>query len=298
MTTAVTNPTLNPTQGLYNALIPKEGPRVYPLSLDFSADTSFSLDLLQIVNRGYMSFIQTIFVDNSLNDEAVTITPDIAYQPLKIPPRSQGYLPILVPNQPKLVFSSSGGVKVVVNLLNIPLPAQVWATDAPFAISGGSLVVVSGKLQVADPVLDGAVLSGKVLTQNYQLGSGDTLYPAFAGTKGFLNSAFSTTGDKTLITGAPGWFATGFSVDVSHNFSPNASGTILTIKETGTSALGTITTMNLTAATIGRPITIEGLQILGKATASAVLACSVNNAPAAGNITVTAFGGTTSLIQA
>jgi hypothetical protein len=107
--------------------MPAEGPKCIPITLDFTVQDSYTLDYSNFQYRGYMSMVQTVFVDTSTSAVDVEINSPGSQQTLKIRAGTQGYYPILVPNPIKIIFTSPGGpADVKVQLLNFPVPHGQW----------------------------------------------------------------------------------------------------------------------------------------------------------------------------
>ena len=116
---------------IFNAQVPKEGPKAIALVAPFTSSAqSFDVNLLLTQSLQFMSLVQAVFVDNSANAVGVTITVTQIGQQLKVPANSQGYLPLLVTKNSKLTISSTvtTAANVTVIFLNVPVPAAVWAT--------------------------------------------------------------------------------------------------------------------------------------------------------------------------
>lgn len=101
--------------------MPLEGPKCIPITLDFSVTTTYNLDYSNMTRRGFLSMLQTVYVDNFASDEILTITVPSVNQVMKIPAGVQGYFPILCPTPIKLQFQSDGGETCQVILLNFPI---------------------------------------------------------------------------------------------------------------------------------------------------------------------------------
>lgn len=119
------------SQSVNNGQMPvgQEGPRAIPLNLDFTTatgNTSVLLDLKQAQAMAKVSYIQTIFVDNSGSPGITTINVQGLSQAVIIPAGCQAYLPLLAINPPVLVCVNNSNVKVPIQLLNFPLPPCVW----------------------------------------------------------------------------------------------------------------------------------------------------------------------------
>jgi hypothetical protein len=107
--------------------MPEGGPKMIPLPLDFTARSDYELDLSNLMMRGFIDMIQTVYVDNLDGGVAVQIDVDTGRQRLDVAAGAQAYLPILVPNPAKLTFTSTGGAATVtVYLLNFPIAPEMW----------------------------------------------------------------------------------------------------------------------------------------------------------------------------
>lgn len=113
---------------IFNALIPAEGPKALSIVAPFDGSGgSFDVNLLLTQSQQFMSMVQAVFIDNSLNASGVVITSSGVNQTLKCPAHSQAYLPLLVTKNGALNVQSAGAANVTFIFLNVPLPAIVWA---------------------------------------------------------------------------------------------------------------------------------------------------------------------------
>jgi len=197
---------------VFNALIPREGPKAIPVLIDFSVTPTYQIDLQQVFSLARMTILQTLWVDNSANTGVVNITVSTINQTIKVPPSSQGYYPLLSGPEPTLTVSSVGGGKIQIHLLNIPVQSQTWSPAVtPFAFSGNALIV-------SDPVLVAASINNLLQTQPNLVGDGNLAGPEFRGSKAFrLNLATAVATD--VIVGAPAYFVT--NIDAS--FTPDVT---------------------------------------------------------------------------
>jgi hypothetical protein len=120
------NPKNLTTYTTQNLAVPCEGPRAIPLMIDFSLNPSYSINLQNTSALQSISQIQAFFVDNSLNASVLNISNPQNGQNIIIPPGKQAYLNVVCPNPAQLIFTSSGGVKVFMDLLNFPVTNCVW----------------------------------------------------------------------------------------------------------------------------------------------------------------------------
>ena len=116
---------------IYDAQIPAEGPKAVPINLDFTSGTgepSYTLDLNNFQTQGFISMVQTLFIDNSAGTQPIIVTVTAARgQILQAPPGSQGYYPILSPNPAQLQFACSDtSNKAQVILINVGIAPGVW----------------------------------------------------------------------------------------------------------------------------------------------------------------------------
>lgn len=188
---------------------PAEGPMVVPVFVDFTAVTSYKLDLTYIQQQGRLSMIQTIYVDNSLNAQPITIITDTVNQSVRIPAYCQAYIPLAVTNKMAITLNSTGAVVVPVHVLNVAMNAAVW-------VAGQNPPVVSptGAITVTDTILESGVVGGYYQAEQFEMASGGVLMPQAAGTK-LITGVLSATTAATLFTGAPGFQLTNLQVFAS-----------------------------------------------------------------------------------
>lgn len=112
--------------------MPAEGAKCIPITLDFSTVAvdpatglrTFALDYSNMQQRGFLSMLQTIWVDNSLSGDVFLINVPATNQVIKIPANVQDYFTVIVPNPIKIQFQSAGASVVTVLLLNCPVQPQ------------------------------------------------------------------------------------------------------------------------------------------------------------------------------
>lgn len=161
-----------------NNRFPCEGPKVVPQVLDFTASPSYDVDLTQLVQQGFISEIQALFVDNSASDAPLICTCSVTQMRVVIPAASQAFITTLSQG-PRFVFSSTYLGVVNIFALNFPVSNAVWSASASGTvasdvnITNASLAVTSlmplmvtnptgEKLQVRDYPVPVAA-SGKTL---------------------------------------------------------------------------------------------------------------------------------------
>jgi hypothetical protein len=109
-------------------VLPPEGPKVVALPFDFTLTPTYDVDLQSIHSRGFISLVQTIYIDNEGNP-ALTITINQSGQRITAAPGSQGYYTVLVPNPIRFQISCSGGrADTTIFLMNSTVAGHVWGT--------------------------------------------------------------------------------------------------------------------------------------------------------------------------
>jgi len=180
----------------FNQLVPKEGPKAIPLSLDFSVTSSYYLDYQNMQARAFMSEVQCLFIDNSNNNAQLTVLINGTFQLLKVDAFTQGYYPVLVPSPIRLTFSTpqnaalggATGTPVSIFLMNIPMAGAVWTT----AVTGSSG------------------------------GSGGSIIPNVVGNR--VEQGLITATAAGVLTGAPGFYVTAISFYLSQDATIGAAG--------------------------------------------------------------------------
>lgn len=117
---------------IYNAQVPLEGPKAIPLVLDFTSVADATLDGKPLLDATKISMVQTIYIDTSATDNAVSVTVGNSGQVVKVKGRTQGYYPVFAPNPFSFGFHSGGtgdGDLVPIYLLNFPVSPAQWVTQ-------------------------------------------------------------------------------------------------------------------------------------------------------------------------
>ncbi len=184
-----------------NALIPREGPKSIPVALDFSAQGAYDVDLQIQMATAKIQLIQTVFVDNRSGTTPLTISVNQSREVLSIPPRSQGYLPILAPSPFRALIScaDTSNSNALVYFCNFPVPAAVWSA----VNSGIGNFDANGNLLVSDPAI-AAASDGNALNVNPNVtGNGDILYSKFGAAVLATGTVATATTSVTLVAADP-----------------------------------------------------------------------------------------------
>lgn len=188
--------TIGNAQGVFNQTQSKLGPKAVPVRVDLTVNTAFTLDLATLNAFNTIDFVQTLFVDNSLNPAATYIYNGVSQQTLVVPAMAQAYLPFLCPNPGRFTVTSAGGVVVPIEMLNFPVSPAVWnSTSQAFSFDN------QGNLKVTDKTLATVGVTGGALNVFPTGGSGGST-PEFDRFFNQLGGA-GGTGTLTILTGAP-----------------------------------------------------------------------------------------------
>lgn len=138
---------------IFNALVPKEGPKMVPFVCNFPTAGSYLIDLTLAEAQQRISVVQNIFVDASAATEAVSIAIQGTQLTIVCPAGAQGYFPCLAPNNTKFVIASGSTAPVTVAFINVPIAANVW----PVVEGGGG---GGGAVEITAPLATNAPAAG------------------------------------------------------------------------------------------------------------------------------------------
>lgn len=202
---------------VYNGRFPAEGPKIIPVSLNFALQQSFNVDLTLAQQTAQMRSVQAVWYDNSQNATPVTILSQGTQQNLILPGHSQGCLPIFQTVPSKFTVTCTGGAAVLLQFINVPLPACVWPTTAEPSFT------TLGYLQTSDVALDAIITSNSLAVTMNGTGNNNVLKPFFIADELFSGSV-TAAGNSVVTTGAPSYFITEAHVYISADASLAAAG--------------------------------------------------------------------------
>lgn len=114
---------------IHNGKIPRpeEGPRALPVVFALAGATMARIGLS--LADYHLAFVQSMFVDNSANAQALTVTFPETGQIVVIPKNSQGFVPVLFSGLNLTAeAATTGGVNIPVKFLNIPMDLAIWSS--------------------------------------------------------------------------------------------------------------------------------------------------------------------------
>lgn len=117
---------------VYNGLAPSKGPKAAQTLLDFSAATQIPFDLVQEQDSDDISFVQAMWVDNSLSARRLDIDVNGVPFRLSVPIGAMGMFPIIHPGHFRCTFTVSAvhAVKIPIIFLNVPMASFVFLPGA------------------------------------------------------------------------------------------------------------------------------------------------------------------------
>lgn len=155
---------------VFNMTLP-ESPLVVPQNIDLRTAANASVDFSQLVDAGQLDYISGAYIDNSENSLQLVIGVAGTNQTVKVAPGTQGYYPLLAPNNPKFEIScaTSPGLVIPVLFYNVPLlPYNFNVNNSNGGASGPAMTGRSiAALAAGDQVLAGAGAAAQyLLVQN------------------------------------------------------------------------------------------------------------------------------------
>jgi hypothetical protein len=209
--------------------VPKSGAHAVSVAYNFTTQASFNTDLTSLAQQGKLTNVQTVYVDNTSNNEPVIVLSIVTNQSISVPAGVQGYYTMLVSSAMQFTVSSTGnGTTVQVQYIDVIIPPSQWDGLIPQS-------VVLNPQPVTDTILDATVSGGRVtvlttpaqntdvaaVTQTITLGgTAQLLFAANAARKGWMIQNVDETNLEELgvstttitpVIGAAGTFTIGSS---------------------------------------------------------------------------------------
>lgn len=128
MSARTVNPGSQNTFPVFNGYAPAQGPKALPVRLDFTLDTEITVDFTSAEESNGISFIQSVWVDNSANPNALILTFDITGQRIVVPATAQSVFPVIATLKSKCVATTTPGANIVANaiFMNVPMASELW----------------------------------------------------------------------------------------------------------------------------------------------------------------------------
>jgi len=128
-----------------NGLKPPEGPKALGVTFNVINGLSSSCNI-DLVTAG-ISFVQTVFIDNSENSQSVDLSIIGTGQIITAQGNTQGFYPLLsASGQINVSIASSGNAKIICQFLNVEIQPFVYNSEPPEVVVSGSVTVSSGSI--------------------------------------------------------------------------------------------------------------------------------------------------------
>jgi len=105
----------------FTMTLPKGGPISVPDSENFVANVATEIDLSQLVANGWLDYISGVYIDNTQNTGYLTFVCAGTQQRFYFPARAAGYVPLFLPNEPKVTVTSTQTCNVLFQWYNVPV---------------------------------------------------------------------------------------------------------------------------------------------------------------------------------
>lgn len=126
---------INSAFPISNQLGPEQGPKALRINVDLTLVNIFDFDLVKEEEADQLDFVQSIYVDNSLNFLPLTIDIQGIPQTLKIPALAQGVFPVFHSGAFRCRFSAAAtmGFPIGIIFLNVPMAYSMWLPDQTYS---------------------------------------------------------------------------------------------------------------------------------------------------------------------
>lgn len=122
------NPGSHHTFPVFNGYAPAQGPKALPVTLDFTVDTTIVIDFTAAEESNGISFVQSVWVDNSANPNALNLFFDVTQQNIVVPAFAQSVFPIIATLKSKCTASTLAVVPTLLRAIfvNVPMASEMW----------------------------------------------------------------------------------------------------------------------------------------------------------------------------
>lgn len=134
--------------------LPEKGPIAIPDEWTFADGVKTEVDLTQLIENGWLDFVSGVYFDNTENDGYMVLECVGTIQKFYLPAKASGYVPLLLPNPPKVQVTHNGGGVVRFQWYNIPV-FPISFPDPTSDTTGTDVNIVGSiPLDVVGPLTD------------------------------------------------------------------------------------------------------------------------------------------------
>lgn len=159
----------------FTMTLPEKGPMSVPDFWDFSANEKTEIDLTQLTEMGWMEYISGVYIDNTENSGSLVFECSGTNQRFTFPAYYSGYVPLFLPNPPKVFVTSTEAALVRFQWYNVPVfPLLIPGPNAGIATDNVNITAIAGiplvdpELPVIGPVTNTELLAAELATEAKQ----------------------------------------------------------------------------------------------------------------------------------
>lgn len=112
---------------IFNMLVPDENPKVITFTADFNNVDRYDINLEQSISQGRIAAVQSVYFDNSRQDEPVIFEDEVTGQLLNFGGRTQGYRALIANKTGIFSLRSVGAGVFGFSVLNVPTFMHTWS---------------------------------------------------------------------------------------------------------------------------------------------------------------------------
>ncbi len=198
-----------------NAMQPKGGSKLYPVTLDFTSAGELLVDFTLPYREERITAVQTLQVRNTGNPNPLTVHVVGTNRTIDVPAGANLTTSVPAPNLAKFLFTTISGVIVEADFYNVPLPESIVYPGSGGIPISGTISVEPAPLTVSGPA------AFTIATANTAI----TVFPAdAAGYGGFVTNPTGAASSafidlvNTPAAAAPGSNGTTFELAAGQTF--------------------------------------------------------------------------------
>lgn len=211
------------------------GNRELPVLLNFTATGVITDDLSPEMQSSAIETIQNVYIDNSLNPSALSLTFQPSGQTIQAQPFSQGCYPVICWGRISYKAITAQGIQVLVIFSNVPKPFFAWGPTPGITVTPAliNLPVQLAPANAGDNLLVPSVAGAQVRVYRLLLSfSGNTTIAFYSGSSAgrllFGSAVMFAGGSITMEPSGVPWLVTdpGQGLDLNLTLGTNVGGMI------------------------------------------------------------------------
>jgi hypothetical protein len=144
----------------FTMTLPEKGPMSVPDKISFVADIEQEIDLTQLIDNNWLDYISGVYIDNTNNAGGLNFRCNGSNQAFYFPAGYSGYVPLFLPNPPKVFITSLDTADVTFQWYNVPVfPLLIPGPNATTLLTPVNIEEVGGNpvttsIPVSGPLTD------------------------------------------------------------------------------------------------------------------------------------------------